>query len=162
MRPEKYFDVFRYNSSLIPVIAAVGLFLLTLKPACANDELVTKNSVQEFGSALSAVQMALEENGFKVQFVQSIDIGLANAGYRSDKYRIVFFMPEHGVKAVLVKRADLAELFPLKVTVYRDNGKVYMLRAQSASQLDNSVPDEVRASFRTWDRQVNQVIKGLF
>lgn len=163
MRAEKYFNVFRSKSSLIPVIAAFGLLLFMLKPAYANDDqLVTKKSAQEFDNAIADVQMALEQNGFKVEFVQRIDIGLAKAGYRSDKYRIVFFMPEQGVEAVLLKRADLAELFPLKVTVYRDNGKVYMLRAQSASQLDNSVPADVRSHFRAWDRKVNQVIKNLF
>ena len=163
MRAQKYCSVFQGKSPLIHFIAAFGLLLLMLKPVYANDDqLMTKKCAQEFNNAIADVQMALEENGFKVQFVQRIDIGLAKAGYHTDKYRIVFFMPEHGVKAVLLKRADLAEMFPLKVTVYRDKGNVYMLRAHSASQLDDSVPAAVRARFRAWDRQVNQVIKNLF
>ena len=163
MITDKSFHVFRVKTSLISVIAVYGLLLLTLKPVYADSErLVTKKSVQQFDNAIADVQMALEENGFKVQFVQSIDIGLAKAGYHSDKYRIVFFMPEDGVEAVLLKRMDLADQFPLKVTVYQDKGKVYMLRAQSASQLDNSVPTDVRERLRTWDKQVDQIINDLF
>jgi len=156
-------NVFRNASLMASVILVFGLLILTLKPVYAEDDLlVTKYSAQDYDSAISGVEMGLEENGFRVQFVQRIDVGLAKAGYHSDKYRIVFFMPEHGVRDVLLKRADLADMFPLKVTVYRDKGRVYVFGAKSASLLDASVPADVRARFQSWDKQVNMVLNDLF
>jgi uncharacterized protein (DUF302 family) len=144
-------------------ILAISVLFVILKPAYAADDLiVTKKSIQDYTNAMSAVQMGLEEKGFKVQFVQRIDIGLAKAGYHSDKYRIVFFMPKKGVASVLSKCADLADMFPLKVTVYQDKGKVYVFSAKNSIQLDASIPQDVRAHFKFWDKQIDGVINNMF
>ena len=153
------------NLNLITLRAALAFCFLFLmfNQAYANGSFVmNKKSIQDYANAMSDVQMHLEDMGFKVEFVQRIDVGLAKAGYHSDKYRIVFFMPKHGVADVLSKRADLASMFPLKVTVYRDKGKVYVFGVKSASLLDASVPADVRAHFQTWDKKVDSIVKDVF
>lgn len=147
----------------IRVVLAVGFLLLVLNPAYAADPfLIVKKSVQDYANTMADVETSLEQNGFTVKFVQRVDVGLAKAGYHLDKYRIIFFMPDHGVASILSKRTDLADMFPLKVTVYREKGKVYVFGAQTASLLDASVPRDVRARFQSWDKQINGIVRNVF
>lgn len=145
------------------IILVFGMLLLLLSPTQASDSIIVmKKSIQDYANAMSDVQSSLEEKGFKVKFVQRVDIGLAKAGYHSDKYRIVFFMPKHGMAGVLSKRADLADMFPFKVTVYRENGKVYVFCVQTTSLLDSAVPTDIRALFQSWDKQIDGVVRNVF
>ncbi len=149
--------------ALVRVVLAVGLLLLILNPVHAADSfIVLKKSVQDYGNTMADVESSLEQNGFTVKFVQRVDVGLAKAGYHLDKYRIVFFMPNQGVASILSKRSDLADMFPLKVTVYREKGKVYVFGVQNASLLDASVPADIRARFQSWDKQIDGIVRDVF
>lgn len=163
MKTVKHPHAVKYALLAMLQVLAISLLVLAMKPVSADTSfIVSKKSIQDYDNAMSAVQMALEQNGFKVQFVQRVDVGLVKAGYHADKYRIVFFLPKQGMENVLSKRADLADLFPLKVTVYRDKGRVHVFSVQSARLLDASVPADVRARFQAWDRQVNGIVRNLF
>ena len=153
----------RQVAVLIALMVACGLLLLLQKPVKADTDLLLRATThQAFDATIADVQSGLTEQGFEVLFVQGIDIGLAKAGYHSDKYRIIFLMPEHGVAKVLATRTDLADAFPFKVTVYQDKGRVVVFRARTASQLDASVPAEVRRQFQAWDNRLDAVVKDIF
>ena len=158
-----YKTVIKHTLVSMRVFLAVCVLFFILKPVYAADSIILmKQSTQDYANAMADVYMRLEDSGFKVKFVQSIDIGLAKAGYHSDKYRIVFFMPTSGVEDVLSKRTDLADMFPFKVTLYRDKGKVYVFSAKNASLLDDSVSEDIRARFKSWDKQIDDVVKNTF
>jgi uncharacterized protein (DUF302 family) len=153
------------HQAWMPIRVTLGFCLLMLMLSTANassEFIMSEKSLQNFDSTLCAVQMSLQDNGYKVLFIQSVDIGLAKAGYHSDKYRIVFFMPTQGVENVLKKNAELADLFPLKITIYRDKGKVYVFSTQSTRLLDASVSADVRAQFLSWDGQIKGIVKNFF
>lgn len=150
-------------SMQIRYFSLVALLFVSLNSAYAADNrIVLKQSVQDYSSALSSVSMGLEEGGFKLQFVQRVDVGLAKAGYHADKYRIVFFMPTKGVASVLSKRPDLADMFPFKVTVYRDKGKIYIFSVKNSYMLDAKTPKDIRVQFKNWDRQIAEVVNNMF
>lgn len=148
---------------LIRFILWVTVLVVIQKPVYAQDNLiVVKKSIQDYSSAMSSVRMGLEENGFKLQFVQRVDVGLAKAGYHLDKYRIVFFMPKKGMTNLLSKNTYLADMFPLKVTVYQDKGKVYIFAAKNSYLLDASTPKNIRARFKRWDKRIDGMITTMF
>lgn len=163
MNKSNRFKFLRHASTAIRVISLAILVYSVMPPAYAsNTFLVRKTSQQDYANAMADLQSRLMENGFKIKFVQRVDIGLAKAGYHTDRYRIVFFMPKKGVEKVLTKRTDLADLFPLKVTVYREKGKVYVLAAQTANMLDPSVPADIKAYFIMWDKHLNNAVNNMF
>ncbi len=90
-------------ASLIPVQAA---------------ELFMARSEQAFPETMLALQELIKAHGYTVSRVQRVDVGLSNMGYKTDKYRVVFFGKADEVRRLTHTHPELIPYLPLKVAIF--------------------------------------------
>ena len=67
------------------------LVMLLASPALAAQDLFMVRSQLSFPEAMLVLQQSIGESGYRISRVQRVDIGLTKSGYKTDKYRVVFF-----------------------------------------------------------------------
>ena len=82
-------------------ICLVVLFALSAQVSA--EELMMVRVKQSFPETMLKFQEVIKEHGYKLSRVQRVDIGLSNMGYKTDKYRIVFFGKEDQNRWIIAK-----------------------------------------------------------
>lgn len=104
-------------------ILPLTLFLLCLGapwlPARADDLLMARTS-HPFPEAMLALQAAIDEHGYRISRVQRVDVGLTRSGFKTDKYRLVFFGKPDEIRRLLHRYPHLAPYLPLKITLFAE------------------------------------------
>ena len=99
----------------------IGLIVCSwlASPAYAEDLLMFR-SKQTFPEAMLALQTSIAEHGYTLSRVQRVDIGLTKSGYKTDKYRIVFFGKSSEVNAIKFAEPELIPYLPLKIAIFAE------------------------------------------
>ncbi len=98
---------------LFLLLAALG------RPVLADDLLMAR-APHPFPEAMLDLQTAIAEHGYHVSHVQRVDVGLGRSGFKTDKYRIVFFGKADEVRELLQRHPALAPYLPLKITLFAE------------------------------------------
>ncbi|ROR34403.1 DUF302 domain-containing protein [Inmirania thermothiophila] len=99
-----------------PWLLAALLFFTTAAARAAD--LLMVRSPEPFPEAMATLQEAIREAGYTVSRVQRVDVGLAAMGYRSDKYRVVFFGRAGEVDRLAEHHPQLIPFLPLKIALF--------------------------------------------
>jgi uncharacterized protein (DUF302 family) len=94
------------------------MLVLLLSPVLAAEELFMVRSQLSFPEAMTVLQQAIRENGYQVSRVQRIDIGLTRSGYKTDKYRVVFFGKLQEIRRISDQYPELIAYLPLKIAIF--------------------------------------------
>ena len=104
------------------------LFLLASSmTAHAEGDLLMARSQQSFPETMLALQGAIKEYGYTVSRVQRVDIGLTKSGYKTDKYRIVFFGKASEVNAMVARYPEMMAYMPLKIAIFAEEGETVLV-----------------------------------
>ena len=106
-----------------------GLLLLFTfsMTAHAEGDLLMARSQQSFPETMLALQGTIKDYGYTVSRVQRVDIGLTKSGYKTDKYRIVFFGKAHEINAVVSRHPELMAYLPMKVAIFAEAGETVVV-----------------------------------
>ena len=104
----------------------MALALLIGLPATAQ-ELFMARSTQSFPEAMLTLQQALRDQGYQISRVQRVDIGLTQSGYKTDKYRVVFYGRKEEVASVIDAHPELAAFLPLKIAIFAEAGDTLLV-----------------------------------
>lgn len=99
--------------------SALLLLAAALAPAQAA-ELFMARSEQAFPETMLELQDLIKAHGYTVSRVQRVDIGLSNMGYKTDKYRVVFFGKPEEVRRLSREHPELIPYLPLKVAIFAE------------------------------------------
>jgi len=108
----------------ILLLAALCLFIA--HPVQAND-IVMIRSLQPFPETMSFLQAAIRKHGYKVSRVQRVDVGLTAAGFKTDKYRVVFYGRLDEVRKVTRRHPELAAALPLKISIFAEGDNTLLV-----------------------------------
>lgn len=127
----------------------------------AEGNLLMARSQQGFPETMLALQGAIKEYGYKVSRVQRVDIGLTKSGYKTDKYRVVFFGKLAENNAVVSRHPELMAYLPLKIAIFAENEETVLVAMNPSAykELTNDAVTEVL--FTRWEKDVRAIMAEM-
>lgn len=141
----------RYLSYFLPIITLCG-FLQTTHA----DNLLMARVAQTFPEAMLSLQDTLRKQGYTISRVQRVDVGLTNSGYKTDKYRVVFFGKPDEINRLSQRYLHLVPYLPLKIAIFAEEDNT-LLVAASPLQLINPKNPELDAILKRWEKDLQSV-----
>jgi len=99
----------------------------TAQASAQEENLLMMRSAQSFPETMLALQKTLGEYGYTVSRVQRVDIGLTKSGFKTDKYRIVFFEKPEEIREFSHKYPQLIPYLPLKMTIFAEQDETLLV-----------------------------------
>ena len=145
------------------ILAGILMLALSTLSAVASesDGLILHRSIQNFPEAMLALQTSIGEHGYTVSRVQRVDIGLTKSGYKTDKYRIVFFGKSSEIRAVKQSQPQLIPYLPLKVVIFSENNET-LLVASNMTQFSALADNEnTKDLLQRWNNDIQSIFSEV-
>lgn len=149
----------RYIQNLL-----LGLVLfITWLPAQAiiTGELMMVRSDKNFPQAMGLLKDAIKKQGYTVSSIQRVDSGLVESGYKSDKYRIVFFGKTSQIHELTNKYPELIPYLPLKIVIYAEAGETLLVTTDPNVFTDFYPYPQLRNVFKLWHDDLIVILKAV-
>lgn len=141
------------------MVAAIVAFALTA-PAAAQDLLIAR-SAQSFPEAMTALQDAIAGRGYKVSRVQRVDVGLENRGYKTDKYRVVYYGKPEEVARLAAAYPELIPFLPLSVAIFAEEDETILVTTNPALYAGMFPQPELKPVFARWEQDLVAIIAAV-
>jgi uncharacterized protein (DUF302 family) len=130
------------------------LFSIFLTGSLHAEELLMLRSTQPFPETMSSLQEIIKKHGYVVSRVQRVDIGLTKMGYKTDKYRIVFFGKHDEIVKLTDAHPELTAYLPLKIAIFSEESETLLVTMDPA-RFSEMFPDEaLKKHFNQWSRDI--------
>lgn len=140
---------------------AIGLAVALWFNTAIADELLMVRSSQNFEDAMTTLQGAIAARGYKVTRVQRVDVGLEAKGYKTDRYRIVFYGKPGEIETLAAKYPKLIPYLPLAVAIFAEEGNTLLTTARPAL-LEQFYPEaDLKPVFDRWERDLVAIMDGV-
>lgn len=142
------------------------LFLSLIVLACLNtvaiaDELMMARSTEDFPETMLTLQSLIKKQGYTPSRVQRVDIGLTKSGYRTDKYRVVFFGKADEIKKISTQLPELVPYLPLKISIFAEEGQTILVTLDPMS-FDRMYPNSsFTPLFKQWKRDMQAIFNKV-
>ena len=113
-----------------------------------------------FPETMLALQNHIRAHGYTVSRVQRVDVGMEQADYEIEEYRVVFFAKPDEVDRVLKEHPELAPFLPLSITIYRDDEQTKLVGMPFALPKAQASTEELRNMVAQWERDTTAIIHG--
>jgi len=144
------------------LLMGLALFGLCLPAqAIITGELIMLRSEKPFNEAMESLQRAIKKQGYSVTGVRAVDQGLAESGYKSDKYRIVFFEKTGEVDALTESYPELLPYLPLKIVVFAEADETLLVTSDPATFIDMFPSSRLQELFRRWHDEVVNIMQAV-
>jgi uncharacterized protein (DUF302 family) len=141
------------------VRAAIVIALLALFAApAAAEQLLMARSTQAFPEAMLTLQNAIGTHGYTVSRVQRVDIGLTSSGFKTDKYRVVFFGKPAEIRNLSASHPELIPYLPLKATIFAERDQAVVVTANPAEFSDFVHDPKVHKVLLRWRRDLHAIL----
>lgn len=138
------------------LLLLVGL----LRPALAQDLFMVRSRLP-FAEAMLMLQEAVRDHGYTLSRVQRVDIGLTNMGYKTDKYRVVFFGKPEQVRRLTREHPELIPYLPLKIAIFAEETDTLLISANPRRMAEFYGDEELSAVFDQWAQDVQAMLDRL-
>jgi len=135
--------------------------LLTLCGTVNAQDLYMVRSSLAFPEAMSLLQQTIKAEGYQVSRVQRVDIGLTKSGFKTDKYRIVFFGKLDEVRAVIDQYPELIPYLPLKIAIFAEGEETLLLSASFQHLRPFYESPTLRDRFDRWDTDISRILERV-
>ena len=136
------------------------ILALWLNSACA-DELIMARSSQNFEDAMSTLQATITKHGYKVTRVQRVEVGLEAKGYKTDRYRIVFYGKPGEIEMLAAKYPKLIPYLPQTIVIFAEVENTIITAAHPAL-LEQMYPDpELKQIFDRWEKDMLEMMDDM-
>jgi len=136
---------------------AACLILLFFACAAWADQLLLVRSAQNFEEAMSTLQAAIAARGYKVAKVQRVDVGLEAKGYKTDRYRVVFFGRPGEVEKLAAEHPELIPYLPLNVAIFAEEGQTLLTTARPTVLKEFFPQPELAPIFERWEKDLGEI-----
>ncbi|MBU0751253.1 MAG: DUF302 domain-containing protein [Gammaproteobacteria bacterium] len=118
-------------------------------------------SGQDFEGAMLTLQNAITAQGYTLARVQRVDIGLEGRGYKTDKYRVVFYGKAAEMAALADKHPQLMPFLPLNIAIFAE-GDQTLLSTNRPSVLGEFFPNsELKPVFERWEKDLLEILEKV-
>ena len=136
------------------------ILALWLNNTCA-DELIMARSSQNFEDAMSTLQATITKHGYKVTRVQRVEVGLEAKGYKTDRYRIVFYGKPGEIEMLAAKYPKLISYLPQTIVIFAEVENT-IITAAHPTLLEQMYPDpELKQIFDRWEKDMLEMMDDM-
>ena len=125
------------------------------------DELLMIRSSQNFEDAMTTLQSSIAEHGYKVTRVQRVDVGLEAKGYKTDRYRIVFYGKPGEIEALVAKYPKLIPYLPLAIAIFAEESNTLLTTARPALLKQFYPEPELKPIFERWEKDLVEIMDDV-
>jgi len=143
------------------ILIAFCLLLTVNAHALVTGEMIMVRSNEAFPEAMSLLQEAIKKQGYTLSRVQRVDVGLSAKGYKTDKYRIVFFGKGEQIQQLSAKYPQLIPYLPLKIAIYAEDENTILVTANPAVFNDMFQIAELKPTFKQWFEDVSKILETV-
>jgi uncharacterized protein (DUF302 family) len=136
------------------------VLLVSLATQSYASDMHMARSASSFPETMLKLQSTIKAEGYKVSRVQRIDIGLTAMGYKTDKYRVVFYGKAEENARLTNKYPFLIPYLPLKIAIFAE-GEETLLVASSPMLLANQAAPELTPVLKSWEKDLENIIKEM-
>ena len=129
--------------------------------AANADELLMIRTSQNFEAAMTTLQSSIAEHGYKVTRVQRVDVGLEAKGYKTDRYRIVFYGKPGEIEALAAKYPKLIPYLPLAIAIFAEEGNTLLTTARPALLKQFYPEPELKPIFERWEKDLVEIMDDV-
>lgn len=117
-------------------------------------------TMQTFPEAMLKLQDTLTNHGYTISRVQRVDIGLTSSGYKTDKYRVVFYGKPEEIRRMTREYPRLIPYLPLKIAIFAE-GEETLLVASSPMQWVESDQPALNRMLKTWANDLQLIFDTM-
>ena len=140
-------------------VTVLGLLLLTGLPTLA-EELLMARVPMTFPEAMLKLQETIKKHNHTLSRVQRVDIGLTAKGYKTDKYRVVFYGQADEIKQLANAYPQLIPYLPHKIAIFAEEEET-MLVAINPEMLFQTDDSELQAIMKKWHNDLQLIFKDM-
>lgn len=142
-------------------LLALCLLLTSVLSAPAGaEELMMVRVKQEFPEAMLKFQEVIKTHGYTLSRVQRVDVGLTKMGYKTDKYRVVFFGKEKQIRWIIAHHPELIAYLPLKVAIYAEKDDT-LLVSPNLEILFAAKDPKLSKMVKGWQRDLKRMFREM-
>lgn len=117
-------------------------------------------SASSFPETMSKLQEVIKANNYKVSRVQRVDIGLTAMGYKTDKYRVVFYGKAEENARLTKQYPFLIPYLPLKIAIFAEGEETLMV-ASNPLLLSNKKAPKLEPVLKRWEKDLAKIIQEM-
>ena len=140
-------------------VAILVLLLLPALPVVAEDLLMAR-SPMTFPEAMLKLQSTLKKYDHTLSRVQRVDIGLTAKGYKTDKYRIVFYGNAEEIRQLADKHPKLIPYLPHKIAIFAEEEETMLVAVNPEMLIDTKDP-KLQAILKKWHTDLQLILKDM-
>lgn len=141
----------------------LGLCLLltfVLAAPASAEELMMVRVKSTFPETMLKFQEVIKTHGYTLSRVQRVDIGLTKMGYKTDKYRVVFFGKENQNRWIIAHHPELIAYLPLKVAIYAEEDDT-LLVSPNLEILIAAHDPKLKKMVAGWQRDLKSMFREM-
>ena len=135
------------------------LLWLLATPVLAEDLLMARIPMT-FPEAMLKLQNVLKQHGQTLSRVQRVDIGLTSKGYKTDKYRVVFFGRLDEIREVADKYPVLIPYVPHKIAIFAEEDETLIVAANPERLFPEKDP-ALQRFVRQWKKDLEAIFHDM-
>jgi uncharacterized protein (DUF302 family) len=140
-------------------ILLLGLLLSPLAQA-AHTTLMARSKLP-FEQVLEHAQEVVAQYGYTVAHIQKCDGGLAEFGYHTDKYQLIFFGKLEEVRRVSHNHPEMIPFLPLKLAVFAERNETVLV-ALDPLELGRYINDaHLQTQLARWNSDIRAMLEEL-
>lgn len=122
------------------------------------DEMIMVRSDRDFDETMNALQDAIHHQGYKVSKVQRVDVGLEAKGYKTDKYRVVFYGKAEEIKSLAEHYPRLIPFLPLSIAIFSEGNQTLLATNRPRSFKTLFSETSLHSTFDLWDHDLINIL----
>ena len=135
--------------------------LLMSSASFALDEIISQRTNLAFQPTLAKLQRIILDQQYSVSLVQRCDYGLKDAGYNTDKYRIVFFGTHKDIKQISDSHPELSPFLPLRIAVIAENDETILSVMNPGVFLETVSDKKLVKIVKSWIKDIAVILKYM-
>lgn len=137
------------------------LLLCALSAAVSAEDMLMVRSRAAFEESMLVLQQAISEQGYVLSRVQRVDIGLSEFGYKTDKYRVVFFGKPDEIRDLSARYPELIPYLPLQIAIFAEANETLLAAANPLQLSEAYANPELNKRFARWEKDMQVILEKV-
>ena len=138
-----------------------GLLFSANSHATVTGEMIMVRSSEAFPETMSLLQEAIRKQGYELSRVQRVDVGLSAKGYKTDKYRVVFFGKGKQIQQLSKEYPQLIPYLPLKIAIFAEGDNTILISSNPSTYNDLFDLPALKLVFEQWQKDITEILKAV-
>ena len=135
--------------------------MMSVTTSASAEEVIMYRVNKNFIDTMTLLQNSVIEHQYTLSRVQRVDIGLNKAGYKTDRYRIVFFGKHEEYKTIFEKYPEMTAYIPLRIVIYAEGEDTMMVAMNPLHYSDIVSNKEMSTLYKRWNNDIRSIMSEV-